>query len=189
MGHRFDSHISVSPVEELRWLEYGQRLASRHRNIAVSADSTSVGETLLHGVTATAARSSGQPVGTLAEKAGADFIVLDTDAPHFAGATAEDAIDRWIFSGNRNLVRDVHVGGERCCRRSTRDRDAIARHRKAMHTLLRSRALVPWQRICAEGFRCLAMNERRARAQPGVIAITPRTGPSWRHHSAPAGTA
>ena len=32
-----DSHVSVSPVEELRWLEYGQRLASRRRNIAVTA--------------------------------------------------------------------------------------------------------------------------------------------------------
>ena len=34
-----DSHVSVSPVEELRWLEYGQRLVTRHRNIAVTAAS------------------------------------------------------------------------------------------------------------------------------------------------------
>src|SRR3546814_2243799 len=45
-----DSHISVSPVEELRWLEYGQRLVTHHRNIAVGAGSPSVGETLLQGV-------------------------------------------------------------------------------------------------------------------------------------------
>src|SRR3546814_6212209 len=44
-----DSHISVSPVEELRWLEYGQRLVTHHRNIAVGAGSTRVGETLLPG--------------------------------------------------------------------------------------------------------------------------------------------
>src|SRR5690606_37728197 len=37
-----DSQVSVSPVEELRWLEYGQRLVTRHRNIAVGADSPSV---------------------------------------------------------------------------------------------------------------------------------------------------
>jgi len=133
-----DSHISVSPVEELRWLEYGQRLATRHRNIAVRADSTSVGETLLHGVTATAARSSGQPIGALAERAGADFVVLDTDAAQFAGATAGDAIDRWIFSGNRNLVRDVHVGGTQVVADGLhRDRDAIAaRYNRAIRTLL-----------------------------------------------------
>ena len=133
-----DSHISVSPIEELRWLEYAQRLATRHRNIAVSTESSSVGETLLHGVTATAARSSGQPLGGLVEKASADFIVLDTDAPQFVGATAGDAIDRWIFSGNRNLVRDVFVGGEQLVSDGRhRDREAIAaRYRKAMQTLL-----------------------------------------------------
>ena len=133
-----DSHISVSPVEELRWLEYAQRLASGHRNIAVGAASASVGETLLHGVTATAAGSSGQPIGALAQNAGADFVVLDTDAPQFAGVTAADAIDRWIFSGNRNLVRDVHVGGTQVVADGRhRDRDAIAaRYRDAMRTLL-----------------------------------------------------
>ena len=133
-----DSHISVSPVEELRWLEYGQRLVIRRRNIAVGAASTSVGETLLHGVSTSAARSSGQRVGALAEGVAADFIVLDRDAPQFAGATADDVIDRWIFSGNRNLVRDVHVGGIRVVADGRhRDRDAIAaRYRAAMPRLL-----------------------------------------------------
>ena len=55
---------------------------------------------------------------SLADGEFADALVLDTDAPQLAGVTAEDAIDRWIFSGNRNLVRDVCVGG-RLCGRST----------------------------------------------------------------------
>ncbi|HET7358834.1 MAG TPA: formimidoylglutamate deiminase, partial [Rhodanobacteraceae bacterium] len=46
LGIGSDSHISVSPVEELRWLEYGQRLASRHRNVAARGAGKSVGETL-----------------------------------------------------------------------------------------------------------------------------------------------
>ena len=28
-----DSHISLSPTEELRWLEYEARLATKHRNV------------------------------------------------------------------------------------------------------------------------------------------------------------
>ncbi|MGH8078618.1 MAG: formimidoylglutamate deiminase [Lysobacter sp.] len=133
-----DSHISVSPVEELRWLEYGQRLHTQHRNIAVRPDSTSVGETLLHGVTASAAQSSGQTIGALLVGAGADLVVLDTDAPQFAGATADDSIDRWIFSGNRNLVREVYVGGQQYVADGRHlDRDAIAlRYRKAIRSLL-----------------------------------------------------
>lgn len=133
-----DSHISVSPIEELRWLEYGQRLATRHRNIAARADSGSVGETLLGDALASAARSTGQATGTLATGEFADYLVLDTDAPQFAGARVEDAIDRWIFSGNRNLVRDVSVGGEQVVGNGMhRDHHAIAaRYHGAMRTLL-----------------------------------------------------
>ena len=126
-----DSHISVSPVEELRWLEYGQRLFTRHRNIAVGNASTSVGETLLRGVHASARQSTGQ----LGE---GDFVVLDTDAPIFAGVEAGDAIDRWIFSGNRNAVREVHVAGKRVVADGRHaDRDAIsARYRQTLQALL-----------------------------------------------------
>ncbi|TCZ87625.1 formimidoylglutamate deiminase [Lysobacter sp. N42] len=99
-----DSHVSVSPVEELRWLEYGQRLATRRRCIAVDAGMDSVGATLLQGALESAADATGfDPRG--------ERVVLDADAPALAGATAEDVIDRWIFAGNRPLVREVAVGG------------------------------------------------------------------------------
>ena len=126
-----DSHISVSPVEELRWLEYGQRLVTRHRNIAVGEGSSSVGETLLRGALASARQSSGQ--------AGeGDFVVFDTDAAIFAGVKAGDAVDRWIFSGNRNAVREVHVAGKRVVAGGRHsDRDAIcARYRQVLQALL-----------------------------------------------------
>src|SRR3546814_402778 len=125
-----DSHISVSPVEELLWLEYGQRLVTHHRNIAVGAGSTSVGETLLQGVAASRAQSTGFDHVD-------DHILLDAAAPSLAGATGEDIADRWIFSGNRNLVREVVVGGERVVIDGHhRDRDAVAmRYRKAIETL------------------------------------------------------
>jgi len=105
-----DSHISVSPVEELRWLEYGQRLITRHRNIAVSEASPSVGETLLAGVRASAARATGFDAETLV----ADTVTLsanDGDAPQLVGATADDIADRWIFSGNRPAIDRVEVAG------------------------------------------------------------------------------
>ena len=129
-----DSHISVSPVEELRWLEYGQRLATHRRNIAVSPASSSVGGTLLAGVVASAADATG-----FARVADADAVVLDGASPLLAGATAADVADRWIFSGNRSMVRDVHVGGRRVVAGGVhRDRDAAAAgYARAMATLLR----------------------------------------------------
>ena len=131
IGIGSDSHISVSPVEELRWLEYGQRLITRHRNIAVRPDSPSVGETLLRGVLDSARNATGG-------NAGDDWLLLDDAAPQLAGATEEDIVDRWIFSGNRNLVRETHVAGQRVVADGRhRDRDAIAaRYRQAIAKLL-----------------------------------------------------
>ena len=125
-----DSHISVSPVEELRWLEYGQRVVTRRRNIASSMRSPSVGTTLFAGVQASAADSTGFDAR--------DRIVLDADAPVLAGASEGDLIDRWIFSGNANVVRDVEVAGVRVVEDGRhRDREAIAaRYREAMKALL-----------------------------------------------------
>ncbi|TWT17859.1 formimidoylglutamate deiminase [Luteimonas marina] len=127
-----DSHISVSPVEELRWLEYGQRLATRHRNIAVSPASPSVGATLLAGVLASAAQSTGFTDID-------DAVVLDGDAPLLAGATEEDVADRWIFSGNRPAVREVRVGGRRVVTEGVHPaREAVAQRYAAV---LRDRLL------------------------------------------------
>src|SRR5262249_23309062 len=72
IGIGSDSHISVSPVEELRWLEYGQRLATRHRNIAVTELSESVGETLWGNALFGGARASGVEIGALEPEARAD---------------------------------------------------------------------------------------------------------------------
>ena len=125
-----DSNSSVDPVEELRWLEYGQRLRAQRRNIASSMRVPSVGSTLLNGAVASAADSTGFNQS--------DVIVLDADAAILAGATEGDVIDRWIFSGNRPLVRDVEVAGARVVEDGRhRDRDAIAaRYREAMKVLL-----------------------------------------------------
>ena len=127
-----DSHISVSPVEELRWLEYGQRLHTRRRNITVSAGTPGVGVTLLQGTLASAANATGFDAVD-------DAMVLDGAAPVLAGAGVADVAERWIFSGNRPLVREVHVGGRRVVEDGRHpQRDAVAaRYARAMQGLLR----------------------------------------------------
>jgi formimidoylglutamate deiminase len=97
----------------------------------VSAGSDSVGETLLRDV----ARSRAQSTGFDEVH---DHVLLDAAAPILAGAGDDDVADRWIFSGNRNLVREVGVGSERLVSDGHhRDRDAVAlRYRQAIDTLL-----------------------------------------------------
>jgi formimidoylglutamate deiminase len=129
-----DSHSSVSPVEELRWLEYGQRLVTRHRNIAATGASPSVAETLLCAV-----RTSGaQATGFSAETLSGDTVTLDGHASQLIGATADDVADRWIFAGNRSAVNAVTVNGREVVSGGRHlDRNAIAaRFAIAMRGLL-----------------------------------------------------
>jgi len=102
-----DSHISVSPVEELRWLEYGQRLMTRHRNIAARKPGASVGETLWAG-----ALRGGRQAAGMREASARDVIVLDDASPLLAARDEESVLDTFLFAGNTPLVRDVMAGGE-----------------------------------------------------------------------------
>ena len=111
LGIGSDSHISISPVEELRWLEYGQRLLTRHRNIAARHEGNSVGETLWRAALHGGAQASGLPIGELREGARADLIVLDEASPLLAARDARSMLDSFLFAGNTPLVRDVMAGG------------------------------------------------------------------------------
>ncbi|MCU6496383.1 formimidoylglutamate deiminase [Rugamonas sp. A1-17] len=115
-GGRFgigsDSHISQSAVEELRWLEYGQRLQHQRRNIAVSAGERNVGDFLWQGALRGGAQASGRPVGALAPGRRADMIVLDDQHPNLYGLALDEVLGSFVFCGNDNLVKDVMVGGQ-----------------------------------------------------------------------------
>ena len=111
LGIGSDSHISVSPMEELRWLEYGQRLASRHRNVAARQEGASVGQTLWRAALQGGAQVAGLPVGALQPGHRADLLVLDDGSPLLAAREAPALLDSFIFAGNTPLVRDVMSGG------------------------------------------------------------------------------
>ena len=106
-----DSNVSVSPVEELRWLEYGQRLIHHRRNVFSSLDGPNVGGALWRAAAAAGAQALGQPVGTLAVGRRADLLVLDDTSVNLAGRSGDDLLSAMIFAGNRNCVRDVYVAG------------------------------------------------------------------------------
>jgi formimidoylglutamate deiminase len=131
-----DSHVSVSPVEELRWLEYGQRLGARRRNIAARRPGGSVGEALWN-----AALRGGRQAAALQAPgdAGSDaLIVLDDTSPLLAARTDTNAMDSFLFAGNAPLVRDVLVGGKWVVRDfHHHDEQAIAvRYREAVEALV-----------------------------------------------------
>ncbi len=107
-----DSHVSQSPVEELRWLEYGQRLTLRRRNIAASEAAPSVGSNLWREAAAGGAQALAQPAGAIAAGKRADLVVLDGGHINLADRHGERISDALLFSGNERLVRHVMVGGQ-----------------------------------------------------------------------------
>jgi formimidoylglutamate deiminase len=143
-GGRFgigsDSHISQSPVEELRWLEYGQRLQHQRRNVAASAKQRRVGDFLWQGALQGGALAAGRPVGALAVGKRADLLVLDSAHPNLAGIDAADVLGTFVFCGNDNLVHDVMVGGRWVVRAGQHvAQEAIAL--RYMHTIAELRTL------------------------------------------------
>jgi len=107
-----DSHISVSPTEELRWLEYGQRLVHRSRNTLADGYNNSTGRSIFTKAALGGAQACGHNSGEIAVGKRADFIVLDTNHPLLCERNKDELLDSWIFSGNHNTVRDVYVGGK-----------------------------------------------------------------------------
>ncbi|MEM9056164.1 MAG: formimidoylglutamate deiminase [Pseudomonadota bacterium] len=106
-----DSNVSVSVVEELRWLEYGQRLIARARNVAADGDAMHTGEALYRRALEGGRRALGQPVGRLEAGSRADLIVLDDASPLLANTPDHALLDTFVFAGNQPLVRDVMVAG------------------------------------------------------------------------------
>lgn len=115
-GGRFglgtDSHIATSVAEELRVLEYGQRLRDRRRNRLVSGPGASVGRTLIEASLCGGAQAAGLEVSGIRVGARADLVVLDGANPFIATANDDQILDRWIFALGSEAVRDVMVRGD-----------------------------------------------------------------------------
>lgn len=106
-----DSHISLSPAEELRWLEYQARLARRARNVLAGGEARSTGAALWARACAGGARASARRIGRLEAGARADIVVLDLNVPAFVGRVDDAIIDTFVFACSGQAVRDVMVGG------------------------------------------------------------------------------
>jgi len=107
-----DSHASVDTAEELRLLEYGQRLVQGQRNVLASAAHPQVAEAMWLAAVAGGAQAAGRPVAGLAVGQQADLVVLADTL--LAGLTPAQQLAGHVFASHRRSnVRDVWVAGER----------------------------------------------------------------------------
>jgi formimidoylglutamate deiminase len=108
-----DSHVTRDAAEELRWLDYGQRLQHRQRNIAAAPDQgqPATAHRLWQRCQDGGAQAAGFSRWGLQPCARADALVLDTTAPALLGIPLERLLDAWVFSSPSTPCRDVMVAG------------------------------------------------------------------------------
>jgi formimidoylglutamate deiminase len=141
LGGRFgigsDSHISVSPVEDLRWLEYAQRLTTHRRAVLANDAQRSTGRRLVEDAARGGAAACGADDASIAPGGAADIVVLDTTHPLLVARQGDALLDSWIFAGNAPLVRHVIVGGKVMIRdfRHAKEEDVARNFRSAMQRL------------------------------------------------------
>lgn len=105
-----DSNIRISLTEELRQLEYSQRLRD-HARATLALPGASTGRTLYDAVLAGSAKALGRSSGAIAPGQWADLVALDGSAPDLIGRQEDTALDTWIFANGDTLVRDVWSAG------------------------------------------------------------------------------
>ena len=132
-----DSNIRIDVAEELRTLEYAQRLDLQARNVLASGAGKSTGRALFDTALAGGERALRAP-GGLMKGASLDIVGLSSDHLALVERRGDDILDSWIFSGDHGVVENVWRSGEKVVSngRHLRREAITARYRRALKSLL-----------------------------------------------------
>lgn len=140
-GGRFgvgsDSNVLIDAAEELRLLEYGQRLQLRGRNVLAAGNGQSSGRWLFEQSLYGAGQALGVTTG-LQAGAPADVVELDPTHPALIARDGDALLDSWVFAARNGAVRSVWRQGRQLVREGRHlQRDAVAaRFASALQSLL-----------------------------------------------------
>jgi formiminoglutamate deiminase len=134
-----DSNVLIGVNDELRQLEYSQRLALKARNILACGDTASTGRALFDGALRGGSQALGVAKSGLTEGAFADIVGFDAGNVALAGRADDAILDSWIFGPGRSLVDCVWARGRKVVkdgRHHHRERVASRFHRTIEGLLL-----------------------------------------------------
>jgi formimidoylglutamate deiminase len=135
-----DSHVTRSWLEELRLLEYSQRLTLRKRNIAAQANETAGGPastaaTLFEAALAGGRAATTRPLGGIQVGNRADFLVLDPESSPLLGVPQPQTLDALVFSSPGANFRAVFVAGRQVPHATAIRREVADNFRQVMRQL------------------------------------------------------
>lgn len=132
-----DSNIRVALAEELRGLEYSQRLRDRGRAVLATPDRSS-GRQLYEAAVQGGAQAAGRRSGQIASGCWADLLALDMGSVDLEGRSGDAVLDAWIFAGDDRMVTEVWSAGRHMVTGGRHlARDAITRRYRAVLARLR----------------------------------------------------
>jgi formimidoylglutamate deiminase len=137
MAFGTDSNVQISLFDELKTLEYSQRLRDRGRSV-LAAPERSTGRTLLDSACQNGGRAIGRKSGSIETGMFADLMAVETDNRWFAAAGGDQRIDTLIFAGvPRECVSDVWSAGRHVVSggRHRNADDIAARYKRTVSTL------------------------------------------------------
>lgn len=105
-----DSHIEINLWEDVRELEYLERLRLKRRNAIATTDKPSTARNLLPALSVWGNRSLGIRTG-MARDDSADFLAIDLDHFSLLGADQSTLLDHIVFTMAPDAVKASWVGG------------------------------------------------------------------------------
>jgi formiminoglutamate deiminase len=112
IGTGNDSNILIDPAQELRGLEYSQRLAHQARSVLASEQHCSVARRLFEATLTGGAQAMGITPG-LAVGHAADFVTLNAAHPALHGRKGDQLLDNWIFAARHGCIDTVWKRGQK----------------------------------------------------------------------------
>lgn len=140
-GGRFgigsDSNVNISLTEELRTLEYSQRLRDTRRNVMIPGEG-SVGAFLYAAAARGGARALDRDAGEIAPGRLADVVAIDSQTPALCGLPRDKVLDGLVFAARDGVVTDVWSAGRHVVTggRHPRRDSVFAAYRKALSSLM-----------------------------------------------------
>ena len=133
-----DSNVVVDAAEELRALEYAQRLTRRARNVLADREGASTGGVLFRRALAGGAQALADPAAAIAPGHPADLVALDTGHPSLVGRDGDALLDAWIFGAAARAAHAVWRRGRQVVRdgRHIRSAEIAAAYRVVLKRLL-----------------------------------------------------
>lgn len=132
-----DSNILIDPAQELRTLEYSQRLSHRARTVLASEAHPSVARCLFGATLQGGGQALGRVHG-IAIGLPADLVTLQADHPVLYGKRGDQLLDAWVFAARTSCVDAVWRGGRQVVSNGRHiDADAVTeRYRRVLERLL-----------------------------------------------------